>query len=74
MFKLIMWLLMGRWLVISTYRDWNYLFQYKRNEGAKEFYLALVQNNFCSSRDGRYSAFIRRDMSRIMKIQEEEDG
>lgn len=73
MSRLFLWIVFARWVLVSTARDirGEYQLEYKRQRDSKVFYLALVQNNFCGARS---SEFIRRDMLRILNIQEELNG
>lgn len=65
MSRVIAWLIIGRWAVVATAKEQNYYFKHRKIAAMKEFYLALVQNNFCGS---LHSSFIRSDMKRILGI------
>ncbi|HHH2129039.1 TPA: hypothetical protein ACPZUW_001928 [Yersinia enterocolitica] len=64
---ILMWLIFGRWALVGTVRDMDYMLHFKKERDMNEFYFALVQNNFCGSRN---SYFIRRDMKRILGLEE----
>ncbi|PSH38342.1 hypothetical protein BA192_07840 [Yersinia pseudotuberculosis] len=42
---ILMWLIFGRWALVGTVREMNYMLHFKKERDMNEFYFALVQNN-----------------------------